>query len=38
VNNVIVFLYLVEKPGDVNDHGRLNPGIIVNVNVPERWG
>jgi hypothetical protein len=35
VNGVIVFLYPIDKMGEVHN-GRPNPDI--NGNVPERWG
>ena len=44
MNGIIIFLYLVEKPGKVYRGGkRLNRKEMtffteLNVNIPERWG
>jgi hypothetical protein len=37
VNGIIVFLHLIEKPGEVHN-GRPNLVNKPNVNIPERWG
>jgi hypothetical protein len=37
VDGVIMFLYIIDKPGEVHN-GRPNIVNGLDVNVPERWG
>jgi hypothetical protein len=38
VNGVVSFLYLTDKPGELHKRRPICGKVIINVNIPERWG